>query len=50
MIRATLSAAETGHAISFGLAEHPPEDGLQELIARADADLLARRRPHGERG
>ncbi|MDQ3859077.1 MAG: GGDEF domain-containing protein, partial [Actinomycetota bacterium] len=43
-IAATLSAAETGHSISFGLAEHQPDDGLQELVGRADADLLAARR------
>jgi len=44
-VAATLSTAETGHAISFGLAEHHPYDGLRELIARADANLLEARRP-----
>jgi diguanylate cyclase (GGDEF)-like protein len=42
-ITATLAAAETGHSVSFGLAEHQPEDGLQQLVERADAALLAAR-------
>jgi diguanylate cyclase (GGDEF)-like protein len=48
-IAATLSAAETGHSISFGLAEHQPAESVEELVARADADLLAARRARGER-
>jgi diguanylate cyclase (GGDEF)-like protein len=45
MIGAALSATATGHSISFGLAQHQPEDRLQKLVDRADADLLAARRP-----
>jgi diguanylate cyclase (GGDEF)-like protein len=44
VIAATLSAAETGHAISFGLAEYQPDDSLTELIERADAGLLDAKR------
>lgn len=47
-IAATLSAAETGHSISFGLAELQPADSVEELVARADADLLASRRARGQ--
>ncbi|HEY6029428.1 MAG TPA: diguanylate cyclase, partial [Gaiellaceae bacterium] len=47
-IAATLSAAETGHSISFGLAELQSADGVEELVARADADLLAFRRARGQ--
>jgi diguanylate cyclase (GGDEF)-like protein len=43
-VAATLSRAEIGYSITFGLAEFHPDEGLQELIARADADLLAVRR------
>jgi diguanylate cyclase (GGDEF)-like protein len=39
-----LAAAEADHSVTFGLAEAEPADGLQELIARADADLLRARR------
>ena len=39
-IAATLSA-ESGHSISFGLAEHQPGEGLQELVDRADTDMLS---------
>jgi diguanylate cyclase (GGDEF)-like protein len=43
-IAATLSAAETGHTISFGVAEHHHGEGLRELISRADANMLEVRR------
>ena len=46
-IAAALTAADERHSISCGLAEHEPGDGLEELISRADADLLAAR---GSRG
>ena len=39
-IAATLSA-ESGRSISFGLAEHQPGEGLQELVDRADTDMLS---------
>ena len=44
-IAATLTAANERHSITFGLAEHDPAEGLDELISRADADLLSARRP-----
>lgn len=43
-IATLLSAANEGHSITFGLAEHEPADGLAELISRADAGLLEVRR------
>jgi diguanylate cyclase (GGDEF)-like protein len=43
-IAATLTAANASHSITFGLAEAEPADSLQELIGRADADLLRARR------
>jgi diguanylate cyclase (GGDEF)-like protein len=43
-IAATLTAIDAEHSISFGLAEAEPADTLQELIGRADADLLHARR------
>lgn len=47
-ITAALTGANEGHSITFGLAEHEPADGLEELISRADAELLnARRRRKG---
>lgn len=42
-IAAALTVADTRHSITFGLAEHEPADGLQDLISRADADLLEAR-------
>jgi len=42
-IAAFLSAAETGHSISFGLAEHDHDEELEELVGRADAAMLASR-------
>jgi len=32
------------HSVTFGLAEAQPADALQGLLARADADLLEKRR------
>jgi len=43
-IAALLTAADAKHSVTFGLAEAEPADTLQELIARADADLLQARR------
>jgi diguanylate cyclase (GGDEF)-like protein len=43
-IAAAFAAADPDHSITFGLAEAEPAEGLQELIARADADLLQARR------
>jgi len=43
-IAAALTVVSPGHSVTFGLAEAEPGDSLQELIARADADLLAARR------
>jgi diguanylate cyclase (GGDEF)-like protein len=43
-ITTLLSAASDGHSITFGLAECQPEDGLTEVISRADKDLLKTRR------
>jgi len=34
----------TGHSFEVGVAEIGPEGGSEELVARADADLYARRR------
>ena len=43
-VAAALTAADAKHSITFGLAQAQPADSLQDLIARADADLLAARR------
>jgi diguanylate cyclase (GGDEF)-like protein len=43
-IAAELTAANAEHSVTVGLAEADPVDSLQELIARADADLLEARR------
>jgi diguanylate cyclase (GGDEF)-like protein len=43
-IAGALSASGAHHSVTFGLAEAEPADSLQELIARADADLLEARR------
>jgi diguanylate cyclase (GGDEF)-like protein len=45
-IAAALKAIDAKHSISFGLAEAGPVDGLEALIACADADLLEARRAH----
>jgi PleD family two-component response regulator len=42
-IAVVLTAASAKHSITFGLAEAEPADTLQELLARADADLLRAR-------
>src|SRR5436853_365116 len=42
-IATALAAADPDHSITFGLAEAEPSDSPQELIARADADLLEAR-------
>jgi diguanylate cyclase (GGDEF)-like protein len=39
-----LTAANAEYSVTFGLAEAEPTDSLQELIARADAELLEVRR------
>jgi diguanylate cyclase (GGDEF)-like protein len=47
-IAAILAAADGKHSVTFGLAEAETVDTLQELLARADADLLqVRRSRHG---
>ncbi len=43
-IAAVLTAVDGGHSVTFGLAEAEPADGLEGLIARADANLLEARR------
>jgi diguanylate cyclase (GGDEF)-like protein len=43
-IAAALTAVNAEHSVTVGLAEADPMDSLQELIARADADLLEVRR------
>ena len=43
-IATSLTAINAEHSVTFGLAEAEPADSLQELIARADADLLEARR------
>ncbi len=42
-IAAVLAGADADHSITFGLAEAGPADGLQELIACADANFLEAR-------
>jgi diguanylate cyclase (GGDEF)-like protein len=43
-ISGDVGAGEPGNSITFGIGEAEPGDGLHELVARADADLLAARR------
>jgi len=43
-IAAELTAVNAEHSVTVGLAEADPGDSLQELISRADADLLEARR------
>jgi len=43
-IAAALAAVNAEHSVTYGLAEAEPTDSLQELIARADAELLEVRR------
>ena len=47
-ITALLAAANDGHSISFGLAESEADDGIQEVIGRADEDLLQTRHSREE--
>jgi diguanylate cyclase (GGDEF)-like protein len=49
-IAALLTTADAKHSVTFGLAEAQPADTLQELLARADADLLQARRSHRGNG
>jgi diguanylate cyclase (GGDEF)-like protein len=49
-IVAALKAVDERHSVTFGLAEADPKDTMQELIARADADLLQARRPRQSNG
>lgn len=44
---AALTAAHDAHSVSFGIAEAEPADGLEELVGRADEDLLRSRRRTG---
>lgn len=44
MIAAALTAVSPDHSITFGLAAAEPAESLQELLARADTDLLDARR------
>lgn len=41
---AALTAADEAHSVSFGIALVEPADGLEELVGRADEDLLRSRR------
>jgi len=43
-IVAALGSVNTGHSVTFGLAEAESADSLEELIARADEALLESRR------
>ena len=43
-IAAALTAVSPDHSIAFGLAAAEPAESLQELLARADTDLLDARR------
>jgi diguanylate cyclase (GGDEF)-like protein len=43
-IASLLAEINPEHSITVGVAEAQPDDGLQELIARADADFLKARR------
>ncbi len=38
-----LTAADTNHSVTFGLAEAEPTDSLRDLIGRADDALLEAR-------
>jgi diguanylate cyclase (GGDEF)-like protein len=49
-IAALLTTADAKHSVTFGLAEAQPGDTLQELLSRADADLLQARRSHRGNG
>jgi diguanylate cyclase (GGDEF)-like protein len=47
-IAAVLTAVSPEHSATFGIAEADRDDTLQELLARADADLLEARRGSGK--
>lgn len=50
-VAAVMSTADREHSVSFGVAESEPNDALEDLIARADANLLrARGARAGKRG
>jgi diguanylate cyclase (GGDEF)-like protein len=42
-VAAVLAVADASYSVTFGLAQAVPADGLQELIARANADFLEAR-------
>jgi diguanylate cyclase (GGDEF)-like protein len=46
-IAAALASVSPEHSVTFGIAEAERGDGLQELLARADAALLEARRGGG---
>ena len=48
-IATAVAEAQPGHSISFGLAEPGPDDGIPQLIDRADAELLAAKRSRHRR-
>ena len=45
-IAAALAVADAEHSIAYGLAEYGPADGIDELIGRADTELLEAKRRH----
>ena len=45
LVSSTLSAANERHSIACGYAERRPDDALEDLISRADNELIAARRP-----
>ena len=54
-IAATLATLDAQHSITYGLAEADASEPLEELIARADSDLLSNRQsnrhpPNGSLG
>jgi diguanylate cyclase (GGDEF)-like protein len=46
-IAATLRAVNTGHSVTFGLADAEAADSLEDVIRRADEALLEARRSKG---
>lgn len=46
-IAADLAAVDPQHSVTFGLADAEPQDSLEEVIARADDELLGARRRRG---
>jgi diguanylate cyclase (GGDEF)-like protein len=49
-VSTALAAASPKYSVSVGVAELEPDDDLQGLLARADADLLQVRTPGTGRG